>query len=92
LSFNAGSSDKSNGTDVGTTNVWWKNNVSTNSGSLVVSSADFVSLTASVAKNSDGSPNLGNFLALASGSDMINAGVTSTGITYIGSAPDLGAR
>lgn len=92
LSFNAGSSDKSNGTDVGTSNVWWKNNVSTNSGSLVVSSADFVSLTASVTKNSDGTPNLGNFLALATGSDMINAGVTATGITYNGSAPDLGAR
>jgi uncharacterized repeat protein (TIGR02543 family) len=92
LSFNAGSSDQSNGTDVGTSNVWWKNSVSTNSGSLVVSSADFVSLTASVTKNSDGTPNLGNFLALASGSDMINAGVTSTGITYTGSAPDLGAR
>jgi uncharacterized repeat protein (TIGR02543 family) len=92
LSFNAGSSDKSIGTDVGTSNVWWKNNVSTNSGSLVVSSADFVSLTAAVTKNSDGSPNLGNFLALASGSDMINAGVTATGITYSGSAPDIGAR
>jgi uncharacterized repeat protein (TIGR02543 family) len=92
LSFNAGSSDQSNGTDVGTSNVWWKNSVSTNSGSLVVSSADFVSLTASVTKNSDGTPNLGNFLALATGSDMINAGVTSTGITYTGSAPDLGAR
>jgi uncharacterized repeat protein (TIGR02543 family) len=92
LSFNAGSSDKTIGTDVGTSNVWWKNNVSTNSGSLVVSSADFISLTASVAKNTDGSPNLGNFLALASGSDLINAGVTATGITYTGSAPDLGAR
>jgi uncharacterized repeat protein (TIGR02543 family) len=92
LSFNAGSSDKTIGTDVGTSNVWWKNNVSTNTGSLVVSSVDFVSLTASVAKNTDGSPNLGNFLALASGSDLINAGVTATGITYTGSAPDLGAR
>jgi len=92
LSFNAGASDKSNGTEVGTSNVWWKNNVSTNSGSLVVSSADFVSLTPSVTKNSDGSPNLGNFLALATGSDMIDAGVTATGITYNGAAPDLGAR
>jgi uncharacterized repeat protein (TIGR02543 family) len=92
LSFNAGSSDKSNGTEVGSSNVWWKNNVSTNSGSLVVSSADFISTTPGVGKNSDGSPNLGNFLALASGSDLINTGVTAPGITYTGSAPDIGAR
>lgn len=92
LSFNAGSSDKSNGTEVGSSNVWWKNNVSTNSGSLVVSSADFISTSPSVGKNSDGSPNLGNFLALASGSDMINSGVTAPNITYTGSAPDIGAR
>ncbi len=92
LSFNAGSSDKSNGTEVGSSNVWWKNNVSTNSGGLVVSSVDFVSTSPSVGKNSDGSPNLGNFLALASGSDLINTGVTAPGITYTGSAPDLGAR
>lgn len=92
LSFNAGSSDKSNGTEIGSSNVWWKNNVSTNSGSLVVSSADFISTSPGVGKNSDGSPNLGNFLALASGSDMINTGVTAPNITYTGSAPDIGAR
>ncbi|ACU57585.1 InlB B-repeat-containing protein [Chitinophaga pinensis] len=92
LSFNAGSSDKSNGTEVGSSNVWWKNNVSTNSGGLVVSSADFIATSPSVGKNTDGSPNLGNFLALASGSDMINAGVITSGITYSGSAPDIGAR
>lgn len=93
LSFNGAQSDKTFGMDVGTSNVWWKNGVSTNTGSLVVSSADFVSLTwPSVYKNADGSPELGNFLALASGSDMINAGVTSSGITYTGSAPDIGAR
>lgn len=92
LSFNAGSSDKSNGTEIGSSNVWWKNNVSTNSGSLVVSSADFVSLTAAVSKNTDGSPNTGTFLSLATGSDLIDAGVTATGITYSGAAPDLGAK
>jgi uncharacterized repeat protein (TIGR02543 family) len=92
LSFNAGSSDKSNGTEIGSSNVWWKNNVSTNSGGLVVSSADFISTSPGVGKNSDGSPNLGNFLALASGSDMINSGVTAPNITYTGSAPDIGAR
>jgi len=92
LSYNAGSSDKSFGTDVSGKNVWWKNGVSTSAGSLVVSSADFTSLTPSVAKNTDGSPSLGNFLALASGSDMINSGIAATGITYNGAAPDIGAR
>jgi uncharacterized repeat protein (TIGR02543 family) len=91
LSYNAGASDKTFGTDVSGKNVWWKNGVSTSASSLVVSSADFVSLTVSVGKNSDWSPNLGNFLALASGSDMINAGIPATGITYNGSAPDIGA-
>jgi pectate disaccharide-lyase len=92
LSFNAGASDKTIGTDVSGKNVWWKNNVSTSASNLVVSSADFVSLTPTVAKNADGSPNLGNFLALATGSDMINAGVSASGITFNGSAPDIGAR
>ncbi|MFB6457789.1 right-handed parallel beta-helix repeat-containing protein [Chitinophaga sp. Hz27] len=92
ISLSAGASDKSNGTDVGNTNVWWKNNVSTNSGTLVISSADFVTLTPNVTRSADGTPQLGNFLALAAGSDMIDAGVTTTGITFNGAAPDLGAR
>ncbi|BAV08916.1 Por secretion system C-terminal sorting domain-containing protein [Filimonas lacunae] len=92
LSYLAGSSDKYNGTQTGNTNVWWANSQSTNSGSLVVSSADFASLTPAVTKNTDGSPNTGNFLSLASGSVMINAGATATGITYSGSAPDIGAK
>ncbi|CAD0008113.1 InlB B-repeat-containing protein [Flavobacterium salmonis] len=93
LSFNSGSSDKKTGTDVSNSNVWWINNVSTNGGSLVVSSADFVTLTApTVTKNADGSPNLGNFLTLSASSDLINAGVSATGITFNGTAPDLGAR
>ncbi|EJL61240.1 InlB B-repeat-containing protein [Flavobacterium sp. CF136] len=91
LSYNSGSSDKKTGTDVGNSNVWWINNVSTNGGALVVSSADFVTLTPTVTKNTDGSPNLGNFLALSTSSDLINAGVTATGITFNGTAPDLGA-
>ncbi|OOV12975.1 T9SS type A sorting domain-containing protein [Flavobacterium sp. LM4] len=93
LSFNSGSSDKKTGTDVSNSNVWWINNVSTNGGSLVVSSADFVTLTApTVTKNADGSPNLGNFLTLSASSDLINAGVSATGIAFNGTAPDLGAR
>jgi uncharacterized repeat protein (TIGR02543 family) len=92
LSFNGGASDATNGTDVTPTNVWWKNGASSNSGGLVVSSADFQSTSPSVTRNSDGSPNLGSFLALAAGSDLIDKGVTTTGITYAGSAPDIGAR
>ncbi|MBV7529760.1 right-handed parallel beta-helix repeat-containing protein [Chitinophaga sp. sic0106] len=92
ISLSAGSSDKSNGTEIGSTNVWWKNNVSTNSGGKVISAADFLSVSGTVTRASDGTPQLGNLFALASGSDMIDAGVTSTGITYSGSAPDLGAR
>jgi pectate disaccharide-lyase len=93
VSYNCPNSDKNTGTSVGNSNIWWINDVSTNSGSLSVSSADFASLSVpSIIKNADGSPNLGNFLALASGSDLINAGVTATGISFSGSAPDLGAR
>jgi len=94
LSFQGGGSDKTTGTLVGTSNVFWVNNASSNGGGLVVSAADFVSLTvpATVGRNADGTPDLGSFLALAAGSDLINAGVTATGISYNGSAPDLGAR
>jgi uncharacterized repeat protein (TIGR02543 family) len=57
------------------------------SGSFTVTAADFVSLS----PGSNASPTSGGFLNLASGSDLINTGVTSTGISYNGSAPDLGA-
>lgn len=77
LSFAGGASDKTSGTDVSSTNVWWKNNATVNAKGLAASAADFVSLTPSVSRNSDGSPNLGNFLALASGSDLIGSGTPS---------------
>lgn len=58
-----------------------------------VTSDDFISIdTAGVRgpRNADGSlPEL-NFLELASGSDLINAG-TDVGLAYNGTAPDLGA-
>lgn len=57
------------------------------SGSFTVTAADFVSLTPGPAS----SPVSNGFLNLAAGSDLIDGGVTSTGITYNGSAPDLGA-
>lgn len=77
LSFAGGSSDKTSGTDVLSTNVWWKSNASTNAKGLVASSADFASLTPSVVRNADGSFTLGNFLKLASGSDLIGSGTPS---------------
>ena len=77
LSFQSGASDKTSGTDVSSTNVWWKNNVSTNAKGLVVSAADFVTLTPTVTRNSNGSINFGNFLKLAPGSDLINTGTPS---------------
>lgn len=76
--------DKTIGTVVGTTNGFWLNNASTN---FTVNSADFVSLTPGAAA----APTAGGFLNLASGSDLINAGTTSSGITFNGSAPDIGA-
>ena len=58
-----------------------------------VTNDDFVSIdTAGVRgpRNADGSLPKLNFLHLASGSDLINAG-TDVGLPYNGSAPDLGA-
>ncbi|NII25985.1 carbohydrate-binding protein [Pseudoflavitalea sp. X16] len=57
------------------------------SGSFTVTAADFVSLS----PGANASPVSSGFLNLANGSDLINSGVTSTGITYNGAAPDLGA-
>lgn len=77
LSFQGGASDKTSGTDVSSTNVWWKNKKSENAKGLLASPEDFVSLTPSLTRNSDGSPNLGNFLKLAAGSDLIGSGTPS---------------
>ena len=76
--------DRIVGTQSGTTNAFWTNNASAN---FSVNSADFVSLT----PGANAAPVANGFLNLASGSDLINAGATSTGITYNGSAPDIGA-
>lgn len=80
LSFQGSSSDKTSGTDVSSTNVWWKNGASTNAKGLVASSADFVSLTANITRASNGAPVVGNFLKLATGSDLKGAGTSGSDI------------
>lgn len=77
LSFQGGASDKTSGTDVSSSNVWWKNKKSENAKGLLASVEDFVSLTPTLTRNSNGSPNLGNFLKLATGSDLIGSGTPS---------------
>ncbi|WP_420819061.1 right-handed parallel beta-helix repeat-containing protein [Paenibacillus nanensis] len=77
LSYKGGSSDKTSGSDVDGSNVWWKNNASTNADGLLASDSDFVSLTPSLTRNADGSPSMGSFLKLASGSDLIGSGTPS---------------
>ncbi len=73
-----------NAQSIQTTNSW--------SGSVSVSDADFLSVSSlgmDGPRQADGSlPNL-NFLKLASGSDLINAG-TNVGLPFTGSAPDMG--
>jgi len=81
LSYLAGSNDRIVGTATA------PNAFQGASGSFTVTAADFVSLT----PGANASPTSGGFLNLASGSDLIDGGVTTTGITYNGNAPDLGA-
>jgi hypothetical protein len=81
LSYAGGGSDHlGTGTDVSGSNVWWINGKSSSAKGLVCDSSDFVSLTVTISRNSDGSLNLGNFLKLASGSDLIGAGTNGANI------------
>ncbi|WP_231506179.1 fibronectin type III domain-containing protein [Paenibacillus sp. UNC451MF] len=84
LSYQGTASDKTSGTDVDSSNVWWKNKKSTNAKGLLASNEDFVSLTPTVTRNADGSPNVGSFLKLAANSDMKGAGTPS--------GTDIGAK
>jgi uncharacterized repeat protein (TIGR02543 family) len=54
---------------------------------FTVNAADFISLT----PGPDNNPTASGFLNLATGSDLIDAGAITTGISYTGSKPDLGA-
>jgi len=94
-------SDKAIGTDAGNTNAWWDNSkvqaVITSKG-ISVTAADFASAlqNAKVVRGTDGSPSFAPF-ALATGSDLIDAGAVPAGAlpfdaaSYYVSAPDLGA-
>lgn len=81
LSYLSGSNDRIIGTATA------PNSFQGASGSFTVTAADFVSLT----PGANATPTSNGFLNLAAGSDLIDGGVTTTGITYNGSAPDLGA-
>ncbi|WP_258881788.1 right-handed parallel beta-helix repeat-containing protein [Paenibacillus sp. sptzw28] len=74
ISYKGGASDKISGTDVLKTNVWWQNSKSVNAKGLSAGDADFISLKPELIRNADGSPNLGNFLKLAEGSELIGSG------------------
>ncbi len=78
--YNPTKRDEPTGTDVDSSNCWWIGNQSVNGKGLVVSDADFISLTPTISRNADGSINLGNFLKLAPGSDLIGAGTPSGNI------------
>lgn len=81
LSFQPGSNDKVTGTATA------PNAFSGISSAFTINASDFQTLT----PGPNATPISNGFLNLATGSDAINAGVTTTGITYAGSAPDLGA-
>lgn len=77
----------SNISDYQSSNIWWIDEAGQSAKGLVLTDADFVSLTAPtsggiviVPRNADGSPNLGNFLKIASSSDLVGAGVNGATI------------
>lgn len=85
-SLAGGSSDSFEATTTDITNNSWQNNIS-------IASDDFVSLDMdllSSPRNVDGSLPSIDFMKLATGSDLIDAGV-DVGIEFTGSAPDIGA-
>lgn len=81
LSFDNGTNDRIRG------NSTAPNSFVGATGGFTVTSSDFVTLTMGVNANPTGN----GFLNLNTNSDLIDAGVTSTGIIYSGVKPDLGA-
>ena len=93
-------SDKAIGTDASGTNAWWDKNdlTSVTAKGLTATTADFAQSLANpkIMRDTDGSINFAPF-GLASGSDLLNAGVVPAGALpftasgyYVG-LPDLGA-
>lgn len=86
LSFDGNSSDQLNATTTDITNNGWQDGRTTNS-------ADFVSVDIDLLlspRQADGSlPDI-DYLHLVNGSDLIDAGV-DVGLSFSGSAPDIGA-
>lgn len=84
---NAGSELDESGGNVGGSNNTWD-------GGVTVNNSDFKSISSTGmdgARGSNGSLPVTDFLRLAEGSDLINAGTPITNIPYKGSAPDMGA-
>lgn len=62
--------------------------------SVTVNSSDFISLDETqliLARNSNGTLPIISFGKLADGSDLINAGTSIPGMSYLGTSPDMGA-
>lgn len=92
----AGSNDKTIGNEVSNSNCWW-NGATVNGKGLSVSAADFTGSVANptIARGADGSLDFSPW-KLASGSDLIGAGVMPAGslpfdASYYQGVPDLGA-
>lgn len=73
--------------DSQSSNIWWISGAGKSGKGLTLTDADFVSLTPPtsngiviIPRNADGSPNLGNFLKIASNSDLVGAGVNGATI------------
>jgi len=84
-SLSGGSNDSFNASNTDITNNSWQNGI-------VINSSDFVSLNIELLsnpRNADGSlPDI-DFMKLANGSDLIDAGV-DVGLGFNGAAPDIG--
>jgi len=90
VSYNNGSADRIGG---GGGTCTHDHNSFDSSPAIIVSNADFVSVSSkgvNGARQSDGSLPVSNYLKLASGSKLIDAGVDN-GLPFSGKSPDLGA-
>jgi pectate disaccharide-lyase len=82
LSLESGDTDRILGSTLNPDyNCWWGSSGTINTKGLVVTTADFASLTiGSIGFNADGTLDYGNFCKLASGSDLIGSGMSGSNI------------